>query len=272
MKARLFNTLLGSALLLLLAGAVTWSLLLRSSPEKTVKDYLKAAARNDAQRAKALLSAETLKQMTEMESAMSQFMPMGGMGGGGGMATKMLPSGWGMKVRVGKAKVQGDKATVDIKVKAGQSAQGKAMPSVPWPPVRCVREGGKWRLDFTAELQMGKQMMAMFAQNAPRSTASRGTPPNAPSTARTAGAGQAAELVARGLEAKRAGRLEEAARHLREALRRDPVNVEAHWALAWVLADLGNKSGAVAEFEEVVRLGGDPNRVADAQAAIARLR
>ena len=48
--------------------------------------------------------------------------------------------------------------------------------------------------------------------------------------------------------------------------------MDAHWALAWVLADLGNKAGAIAEFEEVVRRGGGDARVAEAQAALSRLR
>lgn len=267
MKDRVSKLTIGIGLLLVLCGAAAGALWLRSSPEKTVKEYLKAAARGDEQRAKALLSTATVRLMAEMESTLAQTMPMAG-----GMATKMLPMPKGMKVRVGKAQIQGEAATVSIEGQGIRGPGGKAMPAVPWPPVRCVREAGQWRLDFTAQLQMGKQMMALFAQRSPRSGGSRPRPTTAPAAESAPDSSQAASLIAQALTAKRGSRLSEAAKYLRQALALDPDNVEAHWALAWVLADLGKKAAAIAEFEAVVRLSRDASQVAEAQAAIARLR
>ncbi len=82
----------------------------------------------------------------------------------------------------------------------------------------------------------------------------------------------AADLVEEGMAEKRAGRFERAVLKFEAALLEDLDNEDAHWGLAWTLADQGKKSQAVAEFEKLLDLTQDPDRVSEAEAAIGRLR
>lgn len=82
-----------------------------------------------------------------------------------------------------------------------------------------------------------------------------------------------AVLVQKALAAKRRGLFREAEQRLREALRLNPENVEAHWVLAWTLALEGQYVQAIRHFELVKRLSPVMSeRYKEATAAIARLR
>ena len=81
-----------------------------------------------------------------------------------------------------------------------------------------------------------------------------------------------ADLVAEAMAAKHAGRLERAGLKFQAALLEEPDNEDAHWGLAWTLADLRRKAEAIAEFEKVLELTEDPMRQSEAEAAIARLQ
>jgi len=73
------------------------------------------------------------------------------------------------------------------------------------------------------------------------------------------------------LVAKRAGQSEAAVGELRAALDIDPEYLEAHWLLAWVLHDQGDKAGAIAEFGQVARLDTTGTYGRDAQKTVDRL-
>ena len=81
-----------------------------------------------------------------------------------------------------------------------------------------------------------------------------------------------AALVAEGLAAKRTGKFDESTAKLKEAIAQAPENVDAHWGLAWVLADQGKEQEAIAHFEVVIELTDDREKVQEAQAAIQRLK
>ncbi len=81
-----------------------------------------------------------------------------------------------------------------------------------------------------------------------------------------------ADLVAEAMAAKRTGRLEQAELKFQAALLEEPDSEDAHWGLAWTLADLQRKAEAIAEFEKVLELTEDPMRRSEAEAAIERLQ
>ena len=81
----------------------------------------------------------------------------------------------------------------------------------------------------------------------------------------------AATLVEEAMEAKEAGKSDEAESKFRDALAADLTNEDAHWGLAWVLAQKGETQKAIVEFEEVLGLTIDPERRSEAQQAIDRL-
>ena len=82
----------------------------------------------------------------------------------------------------------------------------------------------------------------------------------------------AADLVEEAMAEKRAGRMAQAVSKFKKALLEDPDNEDAHWGLAWTLADQQKNSQAIAEFEKVLELTQDPIRESDAEAAIERLQ
>lgn len=86
------------------------------------------------------------------------------------------------------------------------------------------------------------------------------------------GGADATALVDEGMAAKDAGDLDEAADKFGEAIGVDPNNEEAHWGLAWVLAQQGEAEEAIAEFEMVLELTLDAKRQSEAEAAIERLK
>lgn len=83
--------------------------------------------------------------------------------------------------------------------------------------------------------------------------------------------GDAAALVDEGMAAKDAGDVDEAAAAFQEAIAADPSNEEAHWGLAWVLAQQKKNDEAIEEFEMVLEMTADPEHQSEAEAAIERL-
>lgn len=76
---------------------------------------------------------------------------------------------------------------------------------------------------------------------------------------------------ARGLALKGAGRFQEAAEALRQALAAAPDHAEAHWALAWVLIELKDQEGAKQKFRRVIELAPGSEQADQAQKALERL-
>lgn len=81
----------------------------------------------------------------------------------------------------------------------------------------------------------------------------------------------AQEYYASGLGCKRRGETETAIRQLERALALQADHREAHWALAWLLAQAGRPQEAAAEFRRVLQLAPAENQKREAEAALARL-
>jgi len=82
----------------------------------------------------------------------------------------------------------------------------------------------------------------------------------------------AADYYQAGLAAKEQGNYDQAARELIKAITIDPTYTEAHWALAWVYAEQGQRQEeAIREFLLVLRLSDDPHQIREARQAIIRL-
>lgn len=275
--------------LVVVVGAVAaWWFFLRSTPQRTVAQFLEAAKAQDEEKLTSLMTEETVKLLDQVQKDMeAQFGGMGaGVSGGPGMAAGLaMGLSYGAK-GVGKASIEGDKATVSLQRETGT---GRAFGQ----DLRLVKEGGKWKIDFAAELQMaalfakamgGKSAESMkemveemrpdleklakeMGHEMPRAEA-----PAPAAEARVPTAADPAALVAEGLAAKRAGKFDEAAAKLKEAIAQAPDNIDAHWGLAWVLADQGKDQEAIAHFERVVELTDDQEKMQEAQAAIQRLK
>ncbi len=80
------------------------------------------------------------------------------------------------------------------------------------------------------------------------------------------------ELVEQGIADKNAGWLDDAEMKLRAAVLEEANNEDAHWALAWTLAQAKKKSEAITEFNKVLELTTDAKRTSEAKAAIQRLQ
>ncbi|MFQ5810941.1 MAG: WD40 repeat domain-containing protein, partial [Armatimonadota bacterium] len=74
-----------------------------------------------------------------------------------------------------------------------------------------------------------------------------------------------------GIAAKQAGKLQDAAKELGEAIQLAPKWVDARWALAWTYAGLKDTQPAVAAFNWVIHLAPGTKQAEDAKAAIQRL-
>ncbi|MFO8082432.1 MAG: hypothetical protein R6V07_19305 [Armatimonadota bacterium] len=108
-----------------------------------------------------------------------------------------------------------------------------------------------------------------------------GGPPMDEEPAEDAGAptgADAGQLVSEGMAAKHDGDYVTAREKLEAAVEADSSNAEAHWGLAWIyaeMADAGDESmeqKAIDEFEKFLELGGTQEQVAEATAALDRLR
>jgi hypothetical protein len=297
-------------LVVVVAGAAGWWFFLRSTPEKVVAQYVAAAKAGNEQGATACLSAGTVKALDGLKQAMGA--ALGPTGSSIKLATSLLvPPTLDMDVEIGKATVQGDTATVAVKLRAkgGAAAGPGAAPGAALAgqsrPLKCVREGGQWKIDQSQELAMASQFMTAFtaggglqkfaekmgremgqgmqgmakglgqASPAPSPLAGATAPGGAPSasgptTPQTFG-GPAA-LVAAGMAQKAAGHLDAAAAKLNRALQLDPNNCDAHWGLAWVLVDQGKKADAKSHFQKVIELNADPKKTSGAREALARMK
>ncbi len=294
-------------LVVVVVGAAAWWFLLRATPEKALAKYVAAAKAGNEQAAKACLTTETAKAVDEMQQSMGALGPMAG---NVKLATSLIvPPMFDMDVKIGKAEVKGDTATVPVTLQPKQGAKGAAGPKGGAPgsmggagpmggqarPIRMKLEGGQWKIDLAQEMAMAKQMMAYFtgggggggfqqmAQQMGEQMAQKmGAPPpggqapapgaTPPAGAPTKAGGGAADLVAAGMADKTAGRMDAAAAKFQAALKIDANNSDAHWGMAWVLAAQGKKPEARAEFEKVAKLSTDPKRTDEARQALARLK
>lgn len=258
-------------------GGAAWWFLLRATPEKAVEAYIAAAKAGDQEQVKALMSSETVKLMEELE----QQVPEAARVPGTAAAPSLGPAAaTGFNVEVGKAEVQGDRATVPVKINLDGQNLPPGLPSSMERPVKLVREGGAWKIDLAEELTMAQQLLAAFGgspeemqeRTADLREAMKKFAEGRAKAGPEGTAGAAGDLVAQGLAAKKAGQLEKAVGKLKAALAREPDNADAHWGLAWVLADQQKKQEAITHFKQVVELADDPQRKSDAQAAIERLQ
>ena len=134
--------------LVVVGGAAAWWFLLRPTPERTVAQFLVAAKAEDEERIRSLMTEETVKLMDQLQKILAA--QLGGMGAVGagrpGMATGIVLGLIFDREGVGKANVEGDKATVSLQRKTGS---GRSL-GQDW---KLVKEGGKWKIDLTTELQ-----------------------------------------------------------------------------------------------------------------------
>ena len=295
-------------IVVVVAGAAAWWFLLRATPEKALAKYVAAAKAGNEQAAKACLTTETVKGVEDMQQSMSALGPMAG---NIKLATSLIVQPmFDMDVKIGKAEVKGDSATVPVTLVPKQDAKsGASGPKGGAPggkggggmmggqarPIKMKLEGGQWKIDMAQEMAIAKQMMAYFAggaggggfqqmaqQMGQQMAEKMGAPPGAgpapamgatpPGGAPAKAGGGAADLIAGGMADKKANNLEAAAAKFQQALQIDANNSDAHWGMAWVLAAQGKKPEARAEFEKVTKLSTDPKRTKDAQDALARLK
>ena len=78
--------------------------------------------------------------------------------------------------------------------------------------------------------------------------------------------------MAAALAAKREGNLELAFTRYIAVLLRSPDHIEAHWGIAWILAQQGENEAAIEHFQAVVQLSDDPEKIRECNAALARLQ
>jgi hypothetical protein len=266
--------------LLAAGGGAAWWFVLRSTPEMTVEAYLAAAKAGDQEKVKSLLSSETVTILEDLEKQFGDaFSKAAGAGGPAGMPVG-APD---IEMQVGKASVQGDTATVPLEVKMGKAQMPPGFPDSAKISVDLVREGGQWKIDLADQLKMAQQFAKAFGgsqeemqkrveelqEAVEKFTEGMGEAAEGPAKPPT---GDAAALVKEGLAAKKAGQLDKAVSNLEAAIAQEPDNVDAHWGLAWVLADQDKNQEAISHFKKVVELTDNPQKKADAQAAIERLQ
>ncbi len=93
-----------------------------------------------------------------------------------------------------------------------------------------------------------------------------------------AGGGDASAMVSAAMQAKHAGDYAEARARFEAAVAADPSNLDAHWGLAWIYAEMHDagaadmKDRAVAEFNQVLQLGATGDMADEANAALERLQ
>ena len=149
----------GLVVVLVVIAAVAvggWYFFLRSSPESTVTAYLKAVEAGDVAAVKATLSAESLRLAGTSINATN------------------LKAGFpaGATYAVASAKVEGEKATVPVKVTVPNGAARGSGPQQIDMPFAVVKEGGGWKIDL-----MGTATAAMNAAMSGRGGPGRAMPP-----------------------------------------------------------------------------------------------
>lgn len=293
----------GVAVVVVLGAVAAWWIFLRSTPERTVRDYLAACKAGNEQAAKACLSAASVKELDSLGKAMPA--ELSALMGSVKLATSLvIPPMFDLEAEVGKAEVKGGSATVPVKLKP-KDPNNKMMQMLTARPrtVKCVREGGKWKLDFAAELKRANQFIGAFAgrmgnmgeiaktmgQQYAGAMSAAGGPGAAPSAASapsvappttagtpaataTAPSAEAAGLISAGMSDKQQADYTAAAAKFKQALALEPNNADAHWGLAWVLADQNKKPQAIQHFQKVIQLSPDATRRSQAQEAITRLQ
>jgi len=100
-------------------------------------------------------------------------------------------------------------------------------------------------------------------------------PPDMPGAEPGPGAGPAPAggggSTAKALQLKHEGNYDAAAAEYRKAIAGDANDAEAHWGLAWILAEQGKQAEAKTEFETFLELSDNPTKMKDAEAALQRL-
>ncbi len=135
-------------------AAAVWWLLLRSTPEKAVSAYIAAIKAKDEGRAKSLLSVESVRLIEEIRALGKQATPPQPIPE---LEMRMLPPGMYDQIitRVYPARLYGDAGDIAV-VPLEYETPGRPTPPAfidrPKPRVVCVKEQGRWRLDFTREL------------------------------------------------------------------------------------------------------------------------
>ncbi len=93
-----------------------------------------------------------------------------------------------------------------------------------------------------------------------------------------AAGGDASAMVSEAMQLKHAGNYAEARSRFEAAVAADPSNLDAHWGLAWIYAEMADagaadlKDKAVTEFNQVLQLGATGDMAAEANAALQRLQ
>lgn len=125
------------------AGAACWYFFVRSTPEKTVRQFMAASDANDVEAIKPLLSSRSREAMSRMESLISKH--------------SKASNGKGPKTdyKLGETKIDGDRAAVPMTItlpKGASKLMGMSELTIEWG---LVKENGKWVID------MGETMKAM---------------------------------------------------------------------------------------------------------------
>lgn len=264
-------------LVVLVGAGAAWWFLLRQTPEQAIEQFMAAAEAQDVQKARSFLSQESLQAADELQKqAQTAFVGM--MPGGDVEVDLAVMTAYQMlsaSERAGKAKVEGNTATIPMK------AKGPVPMGVPTQPAKLVKEGGEWKLDLAEQLRMAAKLMGAMpefmkgmagAMQDMGKGIAEGMGEAIGETAVPAEAKDAAALVAEATAAKRAGKLDEAASKYRQALAKARNNADAHWGLAWVLAGQKKNAEAVGHFQQVIKLSDDQKKVTEAKAAIERLK
>jgi tetratricopeptide (TPR) repeat protein len=121
---------------------------------------------------------------------------------------------------------------------------------------------------YVDNLRLAPRELAAPANAAPHTAIHQPTPVQQPNAEQMAAAEASYD---RGLGSKRAGRFQEAAQALRQAIAAAPEYAEAHWALAWVLIELEDQAGAKQAFRRVIELAPGSEHASQAQRALGRL-
>ena len=77
--------------------------------------------------------------------------------------------------------------------------------------------------------------------------------------------------MAKALQLKHQGNYDAAAAEYGKVIAADSENADAHWGLAWILAEQGKTDAAKSEFETFLELSDDQAKMKDAEAALQRL-
>ena len=156
------------------AAAGGWYFFLRSTPERTVKGFLEASKRNDAQAVKSYMSAESVKLMDQF-------------GGSSSLGRMFATGGSDQKYTIGKATITGDTATVPVKMPVPKEAMlGSTGGGEFETPFALAKEGGQWKVDLkeTVQAMMGALMKEMMKGGWTKEPISPGRPgtgaPSAP--------------------------------------------------------------------------------------------